>query len=120
MDPGLLGVEPQTHGRIASVARKISGKTAFPAPKCPFVGQNCLQTAIVKAKSDRLLGDETTGTGIYLGPTGAGKTHAKKAAAEAAILSPLNATLDKAPGLHGYEPAGVPTRQPNKTPQLKS
>jgi len=67
-----------------------------------------------------LLVNETTGKVIYLGPTVAGKTHDKKAADEAAILYPVNATLDKDTGFQGYEPAGVHTRQPKKNPKIKS
>ena len=67
-----------------------------------------------------LLVNETTGKVIYLGPTVAGKTHAKKAADEAAILYPVNATLNKDTGFQGYEPAGVHTRQPKKNPKIKS
>ncbi|MFO1432677.1 MAG: transposase family protein [Candidatus Competibacteraceae bacterium] len=66
-----------------------------------------------------LLVNETTGKVIYLGPTVAGKTHDKKAADEAAILYPVNATLDKDTGFQGYEPAGVHTRQPKKKPKNK-
>jgi hypothetical protein len=61
-----------------------------------------------------VLVNETTSKVIYLGPTVAGKTHDKKAADEAQIASPTNATLDKGTGFQGYEPAGVLTRQPKK------
>jgi hypothetical protein len=64
--------------------------------------------------------NETTGKVIYLGPTVAGKTHDKKAVDEAAILYPMNATLDKDTGFQGYEPVGVYTRQPKKNPKIKS
>ena len=62
-----------------------------------------------------LLVNETTGKVIYLSPTVAGKTHDKKAADEAAIAYPRNATLDKDTGFQGYEPVGVHTQQPKKT-----
>src|SRR5262249_1015452 len=52
---------------------------------------------------------------VYLGPTVAGKTHDKKAAAAAPIGYPTNATLGKDTGFQGSEPAGVLTRQPKKT-----
>jgi hypothetical protein len=52
---------------------------------------------------------------IYLGPTGAGKKHDKKAAEEEEIAYPTKASLDKDTGFQGYEPAGVLTRQPKKT-----
>ena len=61
-----------------------------------------------------LLVNETTGKVIYLSPTVAGKTHDKKAADEAAIAYPRNATLDKDTGFQGYEPVGVHTQQPKK------
>ena len=56
----------------------------------------------------------------YLGPTGAGKTHDKKAADDAQIAYPANATLDKDTGFQGYAPAGVLTAQPKKTPAVRS
>src|SRR5512147_2493308 len=67
-----------------------------------------------------LLVNETTGKVIYLGPTVAGKTHDKKAADEAALKYPVNATLDKDTGFQGYEPVGVHTRQPKKNQKIKS
>ena len=57
---------------------------------------------------------------VYRGPTVAGKTHDKKAADEAAIAYPLNATLDKDTGFQGYEPAGVLPRQPKKSQKAKN
>jgi hypothetical protein len=54
---------------------------------------------------------------VYLGPTLAGKTHDKKAADEASLTYPLNATLDKDTGFQGYELGGVLTRQPKKKPR---
>ena len=57
---------------------------------------------------------------VYLGPTVAGKTHDKKAADEATIVYPVNATLDKDTGFQGYEPAGVLTQQPKKNPKARS
>lgn len=64
-----------------------------------------------------LLVNETTDKVIYLGQTVAGKTHDKKAADEARIAYPANATLDKDTGFQGYEPEGVLTRQPKKKPK---
>ena len=74
-----------------------------------------------KAHTDKniLVANETTGKVIYLGPTVAGKTHDKKAADEAALVYPVNATLDKDSGFQGYEPPGVCTRQPKKKPKNK-
>ena len=62
-----------------------------------------------------LLVNEHTDKVVYLGPTVAGKKHDKKAADEAQIRSPTNATLDKDTGFQGSEPAGVLTHQPKKT-----
>jgi hypothetical protein len=75
-----------------------------------------------KAHTDKnlLLVNETTGKVVYLGPTLAGKTHDKKAADEAQITYPANATLDKDTGFQGYEPAGVLTAQPQKSPKARS
>lgn len=74
-----------------------------------------------KAHTDKniLLVNETTGKVIYLSPTVVGKTHDKKAADEAAIVYPVNATLDKDTGFQGYEPVGVHTRQPKQKPKNK-
>src|ERR671924_1599353 len=70
-----------------------------------------------KAHTDKniLLVNETTGKVAYLSPTVAGKTHDKRAADEAELDYPTNATLDKDTGFQGYEPDGVLTRQPKKT-----
>ena len=67
-----------------------------------------------------LLVNEHTTKVVYLGPTVAGKMHDKKAADEAQIAYPTNATLDKDTGFQGYEPAGVLTRQPKKNPKAGS
>ena len=64
--------------------------------------------------------NEHTGTVVSLGPTAAGKMHDKKAADEAPVGYPANATLDKDTGFQGYEPAGVLTRQPKKNPKARS
>jgi hypothetical protein len=57
---------------------------------------------------------------VYLSPTVAGKTHDKKAADEAALAYPLNATLDKDTGFQGYEPTGLMSRQPKKSRKARS
>ena len=67
-----------------------------------------------------LLVNEHTDKVVYLGPTVAGKKHDKKAADEAPMGYPTNATLDKDPGFQGYEPAGVLTRQPKQNPKARS
>jgi len=61
-----------------------------------------------------ILVNETTGKVVYLGPTEPGSKHDKKAADEAAISYPTNASLDKDTGFQGYEPAEVVTRQVKK------
>ena len=74
-----------------------------------------------KAHTDKniLLVNENTGKVVYLAPTVPGKTHDKKAADEAHIVYPANATLDKDTGFQGYEPAGVLTQQPKKSRKAK-
>ncbi len=62
-----------------------------------------------------LLVNEHTSKVVYLGPTVVGSMHDKKAADEAPVAYPVNATLDKDTGFQGYEPAGVLTAQPKKT-----
>jgi len=59
-------------------------------------------------------------TGVSLGPTVAGKTHDKKAVDEAHLTYPVNSTLDKDTGFQGYEPAGILTQQPQKSPEARS
>ena len=74
-----------------------------------------------KAHTDKnlLLVNENTGKVGSLGPTIAGKTHDKKAADEAPIAYPTNATLDKDTGFQGYEPQAVLTTQPKKSRKAK-
>jgi Helix-turn-helix of DDE superfamily endonuclease/DDE superfamily endonuclease len=67
-----------------------------------------------------LLINEHTRKVIYLGPTLPGKTHDKKATDDAQIAYPNNATLDKDTGFQGYEPGGVLTTQPKKSPKAKN
>jgi hypothetical protein len=64
-----------------------------------------------------VLVNEMTRKVVYLGPTTAGRRHDKKAADEAQIGYPTNATLDKDTGFQGYEPDRVLTAQPQKSPQ---
>jgi hypothetical protein len=66
-----------------------------------------------------LLVNENTGQVSYLGPTIPGKTHDKQAADVASIVSPGNATLDKATGFPGSEPAGSLTAQPQNSRQAR-
>jgi len=67
-----------------------------------------------------VLVNDHTNKVVYLGPTVAGKTHDKKAADQAQICYPTNATLGKDTGFQGYEPAGVMTQQPKKNPKARS
>ena len=67
-----------------------------------------------------LLINASTSKVVYLSPTMAGKTHDKKAAEEAALVYPVNSTLDKDTGFQGYEPVGALTHQPKKSPVARS
>ena len=67
-----------------------------------------------------LLVNEHTDKVVYLGPTVAGKKHDKKAADEAQMCYPTNATLGKDTGFQGYEPAGVLTQQPKKNRKART
>jgi len=64
-----------------------------------------------------LLVNEHSGKVVYLSETVAGKTHDKKVADEAKIAYPHGATLAKDTGFQGYDPAGVLTAQPKKSPR---
>jgi DDE superfamily endonuclease/Helix-turn-helix of DDE superfamily endonuclease len=52
----------------------------------------------------------------FLSQTYAGKTHDKKIIDTEPIVYPPGTTLSKDTGFQGYEPAGVQTRQPKKSP----
>ena len=67
-----------------------------------------------------LLVNEHTSAVVYFGPTMPGKTHDKKMADGAPIVYPANATLDKDTGFQGYEPPGVLSAQPKKSPKARS
>ena len=67
-----------------------------------------------------LLINEHTGQVVYLGPTLPGKTHDKKAVEETPVAYRPNTRLDKDTGFQGYEPAGVLTTQPKKSPKAKN
>ena len=67
-----------------------------------------------------LLINEHTSKVVYLGPTLPGKTHDKKAVDETPVSYRPNTTLDKDTGFQGYEPGGVLTTQPKKSPKAKS
>jgi hypothetical protein len=57
---------------------------------------------------------------IYLSQTVSGKTPDKKLADQEQYSFPANAILDKDTGFQGYEPAGVITFQPKKSPEVKT
>jgi DDE superfamily endonuclease/Helix-turn-helix of DDE superfamily endonuclease len=67
-----------------------------------------------------LLINEHTGKVVYLGPTLPGKTHDKKAVDETPVAYRTHTTLDKDTGFQGYEPEGVLTTPPKKSPKAKS
>ena len=67
-----------------------------------------------------LLINEHTSKVVYLGPTLPGQTHDKKAVDETPVSYRTNTTLDKDTGFQGYEPGGVLTAQPKKSPKAKS
>jgi hypothetical protein len=75
-----------------------------------------------KAHTDKniVLINESTHKVVYLGPTEAGAKHDKQAADAAAIAYPAHATLDQDTGFQGYAPAGVLTRQPQKSRGAKT
>jgi len=84
-------------------------------PKAHYSGKK-------KTHTDKtiLLINEHTSKVVYLGPTLPGKTHDKKAVEEAPVSYRTNTTLDKDSGFQGYEPGGVLTTQPKKSPRAKS
>lgn len=74
-----------------------------------------------KAHTDKNLVwvNEATGKVVYWGPTVPGKMHDKRAADEAPMAYPHNATLGKDTGFQGYEPQGVLSQQPQKSPKAQ-
>ena len=66
-----------------------------------------------------LLVHEHTRKIVYLGPTCVGRIHDKKAADQANICYPPNATLTDDTGFLGYAPPGVLIYQPTKKPKGK-
>jgi len=57
---------------------------------------------------------------VYLSATEVGKTHDKKMVDQQPIAYPNGATLGKDTGFQGYEPRGVVTYQPKKSPKVRS
>ena len=75
-----------------------------------------------KSHTDKniLLANVHTTKVVYLSPTEAGKTHDKKMVDEQPIVYPSGATLGKDTGFQGYEPEGVVTCQPKKSPKVRT
>lgn len=75
-----------------------------------------------KAHTDKnvLLVDEQTNKVVYLSPTEPGRVHDKKIADTHPVVYPPAATLGKDTGFQGYEPAGVLSYQPKKSPEAKN
>ncbi len=111
--PLILEGAPET--AIDGTERRRQRPTDARLPKEHYSGKK-------KAHTDKniLLVNEMTGKVVYLGPTEPGKMHDKKAADEAKMTYPRHATLDKDTGFQGYEPEGVLTQQPKKSPQARS
>ena len=75
-----------------------------------------------KSHTDKniLLANAHTTKVAYLSPTEVGKTHDKKMVDEQPIAYPTRATLGKDSGFQGYEPPGVVTYQPKKSPKVRT
>jgi hypothetical protein len=75
-----------------------------------------------KSHTDKniLLANAQTTKVVYLSPTQVGKTHDKKMVDQQPITYPTGATLGKDNGFQGYEPEGVVTYQPKKSPKVKT
>lgn len=73
-----------------------------------------------KSHADKnvLLSNTHTTKVVYLSPTEVGKTHDKKMVDQQPIAYPSGATLAKDTGFQGYEPSGVVTYQPKKSPKV--
>lgn len=111
--PLALGGSPD--GVIDGTERRRQRPTNAAQQKAHYSGKKKTHT-----DKNLLLVNAHTTKVIYLGPTVAGKMHDKKAADAAQIAYPHNATLGKDTGFQGYEPAGVLTQQPKKTPKARS
>ena len=111
--PLILEGAPET--AIDGTERRRQRPTDARLHKAQYSGQKTAPTA-----KNILLVNEMTGKVVYLGPTEPGKMHDQKAADEAKMTYPRHATLDKDTGFQGYEPEGVLTQQPKKSPQARS
>jgi hypothetical protein len=110
-----LALEGAPDGVLDGTERRRQRPTDAAQQKAHYSGKKKTHT-----DKNLLLVNEHTTKVIYLGPTVAGKTHDKKAADAAQMCYPTNATLGKDTGFQGYEPAGVLTRQPQKSPKAES
>jgi hypothetical protein len=110
-----LALEGAPDGVLDGTERRRQRPTDAVQQKAHYSGKKKTHT-----DKNLLLVNEHTTKVIYLGPTVAGKTHDKKAADAAQMCYPTNATLGKDTGFQGYEPAGVLTRQPKKSPKAGS
>lgn len=110
-----LMLEGAPAGAVDGTERRRQRPTDAAKQRAHYSGQK-------KAHTDKnvLLINEDTSTVLSLSPPVAGKTHDKQATDEAALLSPVHSTLDKDTGFQGYEPAGVLTHQPKKSPEARS
>jgi hypothetical protein len=126
-----LGMAPERDAeRVETSALAVAGTQEFALDGTErrrqrpqdTVRQTAHYSGKTKAHTDKnlLLVNESTQQGIYLSPTVAGTTHDKRAADEAKMTYPSNATLDKDTGFQGYEPIGGQTRQPQKSPKGKT
>lgn len=75
-----------------------------------------------KSHTDKniLLANAQTTKVVYLSPTQVGKTHDQKMVDQQPIAYPTGATLGKDTGFQGYEPQGILTYQPKKSPKGRS
>ena len=110
-----LRLEGAPVGALDGTERRRHRPPEASTQTAPYSGQKKAPT-----EKNVRLSNAYTSTVVYLSPTVAGKTHDKKAADEADLVYPVNSTLDKDPGLQGYEPAGVLTQQPQKSPEARS
>lgn len=126
-----IGMKPERQAsRVASTTETAAGganlaidgtERRLQRPTDP-VKQREKYSGKKKAHTDKniLVVNENTRRVVYLSPTVEGKKHDNRAATEAAIVYPKNATLTKDTGFQGYEPVGVLTDQPKKRRKVRS
>jgi hypothetical protein len=110
--PSPLMLEGAPAGAVDGTERRRQRPTDAATQRAHDSGKKQPHTA-----KNVLLINESTSNVIDLSPTVAGTTHDKKATDEADLLSPVNSPRDKDTGFQGYEPAGVLTHQPKKSPE---